>query len=355
MDTPRGHAQASLLKGRDRPGGIVFAALLPITLAVFGALAQAQDDKALPLFLTSEFRSVPAEKAHVFFAMPDVAPELDGRLVENAWTKRSPVPLGPDMCEGTASRKSNARIYHDEETLYVGFDCHEPALDSFPVAGELVNDRRSLENFRVCIAPDGASNHTAVFAVDPNGARYDWNSAEGIAWNPEWRAHVVREKDVWRGELAIPFEALGVETVKSGTAWRFNLSRHVAATDEECSWRPTDGNPRNRLLWGILFFGKPLDWKGLRMPPVIEIAPDRWELGASDYALRLALRIRATALPETASLRVEVLQAAEPSGDADPPPRQPNRARSPREPFRPRATARIWSSMPGRCPPASSR
>ena len=323
MDTPHGHAQASPLEGRKGPVGIVFAALLAFAPVLANSLAHAQDKP--PLLLTSEFRNVPAEKERVLFSTPDAAPELDGKLTEPAWRRRAAETLGPDMRGGTASRESEVRLYHDDHTLYVGFECREPAMDSIPLATEIAHDRHLSEDFRVCIAPDDVSNHMFIFAVGPNGARYDWNSREGIAWNPEWQSHVVRETKLWRGEIAIPFETLGMDIAEPGTVWRFNLCRHVAVTNETCSWCPTDDNPTNRNLWGYLVFGERSAWNGLPKSSAIEIAPDRWELGASDYALRLALRIRGEALPEKASLRVRVLRPAAPtdSAETDDAPAQP--------------------------------
>ena len=302
-------------------GGAVWGMLACIVLA--GPMAvQAQDGPALVFSQT--FRKVSERESRVLYpfyvlpASPDKAAEpvvVDARLTERCWESASVFQLNSDMPKGQVSRSTSVRVCYDSTTLYVSFECREPAIDSYPWTRPL-KESWTPEMAAIALQTPSADLPYAIFAVDPNTARYDWNSTKGAGWAPEWEARCMRLPEVWRAEIAIPAKSLGVDAFKEGDLWRINFFRHVAATGERYAWQPTLGNERNPALWGEMFLGLPDSYAERVVTPTVSACPERHVVDSTHKLLRTIVRVQpgTTDLSE-AKLRM-TLQSGEQLGEA---------------------------------------
>ena len=262
-------------------------------LVAVSSQAQGQDSPA-PLVLAAEFQVVQEDTPKVLFVPVMESPEIDGEVEDSCWAQCTPVSLSSDMPRGLISRKARFRVCRDAANLYVAFECREPLMENIPTVKEPPSDVLQPENVQIFLAPADQLNDLYVLATDSNGGRYDWSLREGLAWSPGWKIAVQREAHGWTGEVAIPFESLGVGIDQEGKLWRMNLCRDVGATCEECSWNPTLGNRRNPAQWGGAFFGDQEAYEKREQRPRLKLHPSSWVIGGNDFAFRLLVRLRAS-------------------------------------------------------------
>lgn len=168
------------------------------------------------------------------------APRVDGKVSDQAWATASKVGGFQLVGSGEpASQQTEVRVCYDRTTLYVSFECLEDKMDSITadhtVDGTYVWQDDSVELF---ISPysvaDAAKCHQ--FVVSAAGAksylRPDW-----VKRDDSWRAAVVRLKDRWIAEIAIPFDVLR-PLGRNETCWRINFCRNEHPHGETSSWSP---------------------------------------------------------------------------------------------------------------------
>ncbi|MDX9867493.1 MAG: sugar-binding protein [Kiritimatiellia bacterium] len=183
-------------------------------------------------------------------------PVLDGCLTEAFWAGAAPIGalkhnLNADL---PVSQKTEVRVRHDTENLYIGIVCHESAMDGLKEAarerdGNVFADD-SIEVF-LDTDHDRFTFHQLAFnaagtrfdqrcAGDNNaganvfGARYGQQKVRDTAWNGEWSVKTSRHADRWEAEAAIPFRTVGRES----DLWGINVCRNRRAGESETSaWR----------------------------------------------------------------------------------------------------------------------
>lgn len=168
---------------------------------------------------------------------------IDGRLDEPAWSGADSIAdltqVEPNE-NVSPSGRTVVRVVVTRDALIFGIRCDYPS--GTPVVtfarerdAPLENEdhvRLVLDTFR-----DGRSGY--VFAVNPNGARYDAlvsNNGEGenSDWDAAWEAATVRSAAGWTAEIRIPVKSL---LFKPGlTVWGFNIQRRVQARQETDRW-----------------------------------------------------------------------------------------------------------------------
>jgi len=257
-----------------------------LILAAVGGPAHGQEGPIL--VLACDFESAPPQRPSVMIPPLVKPPQVDGRLDDLAWAECMPAELGSDMPGGEVSRPTWVRLCRDEKTIYVAFDCREPAIGEMPVA-PTTQDALADDNVQVFLKP-GPEADMYVFGVDPNGSKYDWSLLRGKKWTADWRAAVARTAEGWTAEMAIPLASLGVEEV-AGHLWSLNFGRDISLTGEQASWQPTLGHRRNRSRWGAAFFGSIDEYENRSLPAQIRIYAERWILGAADRTLQTVVRI----------------------------------------------------------------
>jgi hypothetical protein len=168
---------------------------------------------------------------------------IDGRLDEPAWTGVDSIAdltqIEPN--ENTSpSGRTVVRAIVTRDALIFGIRCYYPP--GTPVVtfarerdAPLENEdhvRIVLDTFR-----DGRSGY--VFAVNPNGARYDAlvsdnGEGENSNWDAAWEAATVRSATGWTAEIRIPVKSVLFNPGLTG--WGFNIQRRMQARQETDRW-----------------------------------------------------------------------------------------------------------------------
>lgn len=168
------------------------------------------------------------------------APEIDGALDEATWKAAAQLlPFLKIDREGLADTRTRALACYDDNSLYVGFHCDEPAIQRL-VAHNKTRDSALWHDDCVEVLvdlPDGSGYAHVI--VNTLGVTYEAKNHER-SWNPKIRAAVQKAEGSWSAELAIPWKALGGRP-KAGETWRMNFCRERKAQEELSSWSPARG------------------------------------------------------------------------------------------------------------------
>jgi hypothetical protein len=168
---------------------------------------------------------------------------LDGRLDEAVWATADSIG---DLVQiepvegGLPSGRTVVRVLVNADEIIIGVraDDPEPArIVSFARERDasLANEdhvKLVLDTYR-----DGRSGY--VFAVNPNGARYDalvagQGESENANWDAAWDAAAARTAAGWSAEIAIPVRSL--QFARGLTTWGFNVQRRVQRRLENDRW-----------------------------------------------------------------------------------------------------------------------
>jgi hypothetical protein len=168
---------------------------------------------------------------------------LDGRLDEVVWSTADSivnlVTIEPE--EGAVpAGQTTVKVLVSPSEIVFGFMCHDsnPAgIVAFAKTRDF--DLELEDNVLIVIDPfqDGRSGY--VFAVNPNGARFDGLvSAQGeevnTDWDAIWEAATSRDSRGWSVEIRIPIKSL---SFKQGLGeWGFNVERRVQRLLELSRW-----------------------------------------------------------------------------------------------------------------------
>jgi hypothetical protein len=182
---------------------------------------------------------VPALRAGVLAG----AIRLDGRLDEAAWRAADSIAslteIEPREGETPAGR-TVVRVLAGAAEIVIGVraDDPEPArLVSF--ARERDAPLATEDHIKIVLDTylDGRSGY--VFAVNPNGARYDalvagQGEGENANWDAPWEAATARTPAGWSAEIRIPTRSL---LFRPGlTEWGFNVQRRLQRLQETDRW-----------------------------------------------------------------------------------------------------------------------
>ncbi len=168
---------------------------------------------------------------------------IDGRLDEAAWTGAGMADgfRQTDPSEGAAAtHPTTVRVLAGTRAIVIGIVCEDREPDrmvSFSVRRDA--SLSSEDHVRVVIGPflDGRSGY--VFAVNPNGARYDGlinpgGETDAPEWDGIWEAAAARGPTGWSVEIRIPVQTI---SFKEGlTEWHFNVQRRVQRLLETDRW-----------------------------------------------------------------------------------------------------------------------
>lgn len=169
--------------------------------------------------------------------------KIDGKLTEPLWqraafipqlTQQEPVENSP------ATEKTEVYIFYDSDYLYIGVKCFDSEPDkitAFNMARDF--DLRDDDVIEVLLDPFNDRRNAYVFAVNPNGAKFDGlvvNNSERTqrAWDGIWYADASRDAKGWYVEMAIPFKTLSFNP--RTTRWGFNIMRHIKRKIEQDRW-----------------------------------------------------------------------------------------------------------------------
>ena len=212
-------------------------------------------------------------------------PKLDGRFDDDAWKRADSITsfLQIEPREGTAgSAFTVLRVLTTANALFVGIRNSAPANVAI-VAFARDRDAAMANEDHVKIVLDsyldGRSGY--VFAVNPNGARYDalvadQGEGENVDWDGVWEAATERTDSSWSAEIRIPIKSILFRT--GLTEWGFNVQRRIQGLQETQRW----ATPRRQfkvthvsqsgLLVGLPAFDLGL---GLSLRPAIVTGAER--------------------------------------------------------------------------------
>ncbi len=176
-------------------------------------------------------------------------PKLNGLLDDQCWqacepssgfTTFSPNPGKPSKF------KSEIRLAYDDEALYVGFMCFDPAPDSIltQLTGRDSDGNSDFCGLTLSCFRDGINGFT--FAISPKAEQYDARVSsvnggheEDISWNAVWDCKTSILENGWCAEYKIPFASLRFPQA-ADHVWNINFFREVRRVRENSNWNPVD-------------------------------------------------------------------------------------------------------------------
>ena len=172
----------------------------------------------------------------------EVAPVIDGRIDEAAWS-RAAVIEDLHQIQPTEyvpfSEPTYVYLLYDENALYVAARMahRDPATmkanilrqgefffgdDLFAVMLDPFNDKRSGYRFQV------NANGVRMEALYQDTTRQLWD------WNGIWDAEATQDEAGWSAEIAIPFKTLSFDPQTE--TWGLNFRRDIGYNDERAGW-----------------------------------------------------------------------------------------------------------------------
>ncbi|HEY7472293.1 MAG TPA: DUF5916 domain-containing protein [Gemmatimonadota bacterium] len=218
----------------------------------------------------------------------DVAPEIDGRLDEEAW-ERADVATGLRQREPNegepASEESEVRVLFSESSLYVGVSLRD--RDSAGIVARTF-DRDALARFGIFGGLDEVPDDAFAFVLDtyhdhrnaylfmtnPLGNLTDAlieneGSGVNVDWDGVWDVATERTADGWTAEFEIPLWTLKFHD--DPRTWGFNFARVIKRRTEESLW--TSYGRDNGGLFKIARAGELDGLTGLDRPPDFQLKP----------------------------------------------------------------------------------
>ncbi|HEY8166852.1 MAG TPA: DUF5916 domain-containing protein [Gemmatimonadaceae bacterium] len=168
---------------------------------------------------------------------------IDGRLSESVWSTADSISdlTQVEPREGARpSARTVVRILTTEDAVVIGVRADDPEpsrIVSFARQRDAILDSEDHIKIVLDTYLDGRSGY--VFAVNPNGARYDalitnQGAGENATWDAVWQAATVRTATGWSAEILIPLKSL---LFRPGlTEWGFNLQRRIQRLQETDRW-----------------------------------------------------------------------------------------------------------------------
>lgn len=183
--------------------------------------------------------------ANVELRVGDLSREirLDGALDEPAWQTTDSISnlTQTEPIEGAApSARTVVRVMMDATAMVIGIRADYPpgvGIVAFARARDARLDAEDHIRFTLDTYLDGRSGY--VFAVNPNGARYDalissQGEGEDSNWDAAWEASTARTPTGWSAEIRIPVHSLLFG--RGLTAWGFNIQRRIQRLQETDRW-----------------------------------------------------------------------------------------------------------------------
>lgn len=174
---------------------------------------------------------------------------LDGRLDEPAWSTADSIAdlTQVEPRQGAApTGRTVVRVLTTGDAIIFGIRADDPEpnrIVSFARQRDASLD--SEDNLKIVLDTylDGRSGY--VFAVNPNGARYDAlvggpGGGDNSNWDAVWQAAAARTATGWSAEISIPIKSLLFQP--GLTEWGFNVQRRIQRLQETDRWSGAERN-----------------------------------------------------------------------------------------------------------------
>jgi hypothetical protein len=168
---------------------------------------------------------------------------IDGRLDEAIWSRADSID-GLTEIEpregGPPSGRTVIKLLATADAIIVGVRADDPEPSRIVAFARERDAALSNEDHLKIVLDtyqDGRSGY--VFAINPNGARYDAlvanrGESEDANWDAVWEGRAARTATGWSAEIRIPAQSL---LFRTGLAeWGFNVQRRVQRLQETSRW-----------------------------------------------------------------------------------------------------------------------
>ena len=168
---------------------------------------------------------------------------LDGRLDEPDWNLADSIAQLSEVEPaegGTPAARTVVRVLTTGDAIIFGIRADDPEpsrIVSYARQRDAALDAEDHIKLVLDTYLDGRSGY--VFAVNPNGSRYDalvTNQSDGdnANWDAVWEAATARSSRGWSAEIRIPLKSL---LFRPGLAeWGFNIERRIQRWQESDRW-----------------------------------------------------------------------------------------------------------------------
>ena len=185
---------------------------------------------------------------------------IDGKLDEPVWSRLTPITdftqTDPDL-GASASEKTEAFIFYDDEKIYFGFRCYDsqPEKMIHRYGGHDAFTNSDSVNIFIDTFHDRRTGY--FFSLNSRNSQYDATARESgqgggfgayydATWDGIWESATSVESWGWSAEIAIPFKSIRVHRA-STQIWGLNLGRDLIRNNERSWWVPVsryDGTAR---------------------------------------------------------------------------------------------------------------
>jgi hypothetical protein len=172
---------------------------------------------------------------------------LDGRLDEPAWSSADSIVnlVTIEPTEGAApAGQTTVKVLVNPRELVFGIICYDSNPGGIVAFAKTRDFDLELEDHVLIVIDPFQDGRTGyVFAVNPNGARFDGLvSSQGedvnTDWDGIWEAATSRDSRGWSVEIRIPIKTLSFK--QDLTSWGFNIERRVQRLLEVSRWAGTN-------------------------------------------------------------------------------------------------------------------
>ncbi|HTH64420.1 MAG TPA: DUF5916 domain-containing protein [Gemmatimonadales bacterium] len=172
---------------------------------------------------------------------------LDGRLDEPAWSSADSIVnlVTIEPTEGAApAGQTTVKVLVNPSELVFGVICYDSNPGGIVAFAKTRDFDLELEDHVLIVIDPFQDGRTGyVFAVNPNGARFDglvsaYGEEVNTDWDGIWEAATSRNEQGWSIELRIPIKTLSFKVGSQG--WGFNVERRVQRLLEVSRWAGTN-------------------------------------------------------------------------------------------------------------------
>lgn len=175
---------------------------------------------------------------------PDVAViRIDGRLDEGVWNTLPAydelVVIEPDTLAKTP-HKTLARLFYNDEGLYVGVDMEQPADTLIRRLSGRDSRHINRDGVSITIDTSGEGRYGYWFGVNLGDSLLDGTVLPerqfSSDWDGAWRGASQKTKKGWSAEFFIPWGTVSMPASGEKRKLGFYMSRKVAYVDERWGW-----------------------------------------------------------------------------------------------------------------------
>lgn len=242
----------------------------------------------MPVRLTAEATSSPAQEAPDGSAAPVKTRDRDGRVTVRAFRVAEPPRIDAILDEALyasrppitdfiqqepregeiATERTLVWLSFDDENLYVGARCYDSQPQRI-VANDMRRDGRNVsqnDNFSIVLDTFHDRRNGYEFLMNAIGGAWDTQVTDerdiNRDWNAVWTQHSRLDSEGWTLEMAIPFRSLRYRG-SGPQVWGINIRRNVRWKNELSYLSPV---PRTYGPRGILRLSQAATLVGLKAP-----------------------------------------------------------------------------------------